>query len=479
VHMLILLRAGIRARAASTGAARSGPAPGRPLVTGLVDDWQWILDDPELTWLGRWAAAAIVREGPRAGAGLDVAVPSLDRSTVSAELRTARNVLCGRTGGLSAPVLGIQGDTGTLPRLPGVGYLNGPDGRPGEVMRAKYLPQLLDPGQAGPDTGEAAGPIAQEHADLDEDFLAAVVPLGYTGAGQVLGDEPMKAALEFLASPAGTGLDIEDALRHITGGASTGGASTGGGDSAGITAPSSDHPQDEHAKAGPIMAASPPQATVGNPLAGLVKDAWCMLRLPRFGVPMALVVAFAGWRGWSTFPRGGLAGHVAGAALAGASYLLLVVLLATVTVHLGRRPARPALTARPSGGGKTRLRDMATAQVRAQPGELPDPPDMAGSLAVAETILAGLRPGPENVRAADPAATAVRWDASGWRDPGRTLNLPESRADKMRHICHLVRREAVRGDVLHRLPQLLLVADDGAVIELFGDRTGTLDRVTS
>ncbi|HEY3958694.1 MAG TPA: hypothetical protein VGM53_35480 [Streptosporangiaceae bacterium] len=218
VHMLIMLRAGMRARAGTGCAGCYDPAPDRPLVTGLVDDWQWILEDPELAWLGRWAAASILREGPRAGAGLTLLVPSLAPAGFPAELRKARNVLCGRTGYRSGPVLGIQGDTGTLPRLPGVGYLNGPDDRPGAVMRAKYLPQLLGPGQPGPDADAVAGRIGQEHAGLDEVFRAAVVPLGYTGPGQVLADEPMKAALEFLASPAGTGLDIEDALRHVTGG---------------------------------------------------------------------------------------------------------------------------------------------------------------------------------------------------------------------------------------------------------------------
>lgn len=77
--------------------------------------------------------------------------------------------------------------------------------------------------------------------------------------------------------------------------------------------------------------------------------------------------------------------------------------------------------------------------------------------------------GPEPVSAVDPATASVNWDAI----------LAPARDDKMRVI-----RLAVRGclrcaAVLHQLPQILLVADDGACIELFGgSRTGTIDDVT-
>ena len=105
---------------------------------------------------------------------------------------------------------------------------------------------------------------------------------------------------------------------------------------------------------------------------------------------------------------------------------------------------------------------------------LPAPQDMAEALELADAILASLRPGPELVSAADPDSTPVTWDSENWRD--RDRNLDPARADKMRVICGRVRREAARMGVLHQLPQLLLAADDGAVVELFGDgglgRTG-------
>jgi hypothetical protein len=102
---------------------------------------------------------------------------------------------------------------------------------------------------------------------------------------------------------------------------------------------------------------------------------------------------------------------------------------------------------------------------------------MTGALRLAGEILAEMQPGPELVTAADPDTTAVRWD-TGRLNPGAEQNLPGYRADKMHIICGMVRDRARGIGVLHQLPQILLTADDGAVIELFGTyscgRTGIL-----
>lgn len=72
--------------------------------------------------------------------------------------------------------------------------------------------------------------------------------------------------------------------------------------------------------------------------------------------------------------------------------------------------------------------------------------------------------GPERIIAVDPAEAAVDWDTE----------LDPARHDKMRQVWHAVRKELRALGVLHKLPQVLLVADDGACIEVFGGlRTGT------
>jgi len=102
--------------------------------------------------------------------------------------------------------------------------------------------------------------------------------------------------------------------------------------------------------------------------------------------------------------------------------------------------------------------------------------DTAGALAVVTAILGDLLPGPEQVSAADPLATAVDWDPPCPRDEQDAL--PGDRADKMLVTAAAVRARAVQAGLLHRIPQVLLVAEDGAVVELLGrgglGRTGRI-----
>jgi hypothetical protein len=102
--------------------------------------------------------------------------------------------------------------------------------------------------------------------------------------------------------------------------------------------------------------------------------------------------------------------------------------------------------------------------------------DAAGAVAAVTAILGDLRPGPEPVTAADPDTTPVDWDPPCPEDEDDAL--PGHRADKMLITAAAVRRRAAEDGILHQLPQLLLVADDGAVAELLGrhgiGRTGRL-----
>jgi hypothetical protein len=109
-------------------------------------------------------------------------------------------------------------------------------------------------------------------------------------------------------------------------------------------------------------------------------------------------------------------------------------------------------------------------------GRLSRPPqvkDVQSALRVVEAILDVLQPGPEHVTAVDPALARVEWDLADG-DTG----LAGERADKMLIVACAVRGRAARAGMLHRLPQLLLVATDGATAELLGrhgtGRTGIL-----
>jgi hypothetical protein len=89
---------------------------------------------------------------------------------------------------------------------------------------------------------------------------------------------------------------------------------------------------------------------------------------------------------------------------------------------------------------------------------------IAAALGTVTAAIIEAEAGPERITAIDPAEASTDWET-----------LPDqARADKMRQIWHAVRSELRELHVLHKLPQVLLVADDGACIELFGGhRTGT------
>lgn len=74
-------------------------------------------------------------------------------------------------------------------------------------------------------------------------------------------------------------------------------------------------------------------------------------------------------------------------------------------------------------------------------------------------------PGPEAVTAVLPAGVIVDWG-----DPGSSGSqwVTPPRRDKMQLIRAAVRARLDMAGVLVKLPQILLVADDGIVIELLG-----------
>lgn len=86
---------------------------------------------------------------------------------------------------------------------------------------------------------------------------------------------------------------------------------------------------------------------------------------------------------------------------------------------------------------------------------------VAEAVELVNEAIAALAVGPEQVIAVDPDEVTVDWDT--W--------LCSARFSKASVV-----RNAVRGEVhgyLHQMPQVLLVAGDGAVMGLFGLESGT------
>jgi hypothetical protein len=241
VQQIIMLHAAMRALAAyfgemtwtdhlgreNAGKGYFDPTPAFPLILGIVDEWPIIVSDKALAKIAIPLAAGILREGRKVGIGLDFLTQMPDLSELGdrtiRELLKAFAALSHRTDGLSKSMLGIQGDTTKLaPGLHGVGYLNGPDNRPGATMRTKHLPEYLKPGEDGIDAREIAGRIAADPVQLPRVVLDAIIPLGYAGPGGVIDGSQLKEAMGAVEADARqrrpSGLTIEDALRAVVAG---------------------------------------------------------------------------------------------------------------------------------------------------------------------------------------------------------------------------------------------------------------------
>jgi hypothetical protein len=106
--------------------------------------------------------------------------------------------------------------------------------------------------------------------------------------------------------------------------------------------------------------------------------------------------------------------------------------------------------------------------------EIVNPGSMAGTCLAVNTILDALKPRPERVRAADPSTVLVTWNGAGV-PPVLTYN----RVRKMQHIRGMVQSVLNVACVYHRCDTVLLVAEDGAVMDLFdGSRYGVATPAT-
>ena len=73
---------------------------------------------------------------------------------------------------------GVTGDPRLLPEEPGVGYIAGPDGRPGDQFSVEFMPEVLRPGMRGTDIRHVAGVIACTPITYDPGTLAVMAEWG-------------------------------------------------------------------------------------------------------------------------------------------------------------------------------------------------------------------------------------------------------------------------------------------------------------
>ncbi|WP_329521111.1 hypothetical protein [Spirillospora sp. NBC_01491] len=170
------------------------PTPQHPMVAVVIDEWPMITNDPALAEFAVPLALAILQEGRKVGFSLTLGSQEGDVDVLGdrgvREALTAFNACVHRSDRIAKRMLGTEGNPEDLPSdVPGLNYLKGIDQRSGITQRTKSIREYLKPGETGVDVREIAGRIAADPITYDEAITSSIVPLGYTGQGQVLADD--------------------------------------------------------------------------------------------------------------------------------------------------------------------------------------------------------------------------------------------------------------------------------------------------
>jgi hypothetical protein len=165
----------------NTGKSWFDPEPGWPGILVPLDEWQRIVGlrhDEDLVKQALRIIARAITEWRKVGMHPLVGVPTLDLSMIGVreirELIKYINSISHRTDAVSTTSGGIGGDPMLLPANdPGVGYINGPDGRSGtgDRFHTKFCPESLKPGMTGVDIRHIAGIIERTPVQYDPGTL--------------------------------------------------------------------------------------------------------------------------------------------------------------------------------------------------------------------------------------------------------------------------------------------------------------------
>jgi hypothetical protein len=212
VHLLRMMHRAMEYRAAamgteewtdakgrvSTGRGWFDPAPARPGLCAIFDEWHKIVGGPDGAEAER-LAEDIEAEGRKVGVSIswldqmpDAGRTNSDR--IVRELAKGFNVVGHRLDGTSKSMAGLEGKVGDLPEgtdMYGIGYIGGYDGRSATTFRTKNLPETADPGCI--DVRDMADRIAAMPVTFDEPVLRAFREFGFTGRCQVIDDGDVAA----------------------------------------------------------------------------------------------------------------------------------------------------------------------------------------------------------------------------------------------------------------------------------------------
>jgi hypothetical protein len=77
--------------------------------------------------------------------------------------------------------------------VPGIGYINGPDGRPATKFRTGYIPEYADAVDRGVDVRHLAEQIASTPIELDQAYRQVLEEYGWEGGGVILDSDELIA----------------------------------------------------------------------------------------------------------------------------------------------------------------------------------------------------------------------------------------------------------------------------------------------
>jgi hypothetical protein len=203
VHQAVLNRSGYLSRypwtdargRSHTGKGWFDPEPSMPMLMAVLDEAPLLIRHPEYGKEATWRIGEIGKAGRKAGIGLMLATQLPDLSQLGEQvvraMMVAFNAVCLKTGDpLSAAMVGISGDPFRLPMIPGLGYINSYDQRPGAAFKVKYLPEVDETGH-GPDAYDIAQAAKAAPVTFDEAVRQAGARYGLCGGGQVFADEDL------------------------------------------------------------------------------------------------------------------------------------------------------------------------------------------------------------------------------------------------------------------------------------------------
>ncbi len=164
----------------NTGKGWFDPWPGFPLILLALDDLPTLASHPDrdLAKEATSTLAGAVTQWRKAGIHLLAGTETHDVSQIGVrelrEVMKSFNVIGHHCDELPLH-LGIEGDTRTLPAgEPGAGFINGPDGRPGDRFTTKFMPETLRPGMTGRDIRHLAEVIGNTPIAYDPGTKAAM-----------------------------------------------------------------------------------------------------------------------------------------------------------------------------------------------------------------------------------------------------------------------------------------------------------------